>query len=60
MTTQAGFFVSIILGVFFGRNLTIESNADFIQGLAKRKQVMGEDFVETGLKTLKNQFSGQI
>ena len=40
--------------------MTIENNADFTQGLAKRKQVMGEDFVETGLKTLKNHFSGRI
>jgi 4-carboxymuconolactone decarboxylase len=31
--------------MLFGITMTIENNADFTQGLATRKQVMGEDFV---------------
>jgi hypothetical protein len=39
----AGFFSTILNG--FGIKMTIENSADFKQGLATRKQVMGEDFV---------------
>ncbi len=52
MKAWAGFFSRlrrlVILDIF-GFTMTIENSADFINGLAIRKQVMGEDFVANAL-----------